>query len=376
MESRVTRLVLISRLVRLRAMSLVIPMAAVTLVASGRQIQIDPFSSRSEVYAPTIPSPEQIKRVPLDSRLRELVSRLDDDSFMVREQATQALVDLELDRMQLYAVLDSDDLSHEQRYRVLTCLRELLIKTPRGALGIQMPQVFFNNQAGGPVEIRIDGFVEGLPAERVLRIGDRIVEIDHRPLDAQEELNVRIQSKKPGDMVHLRIKRLRIDDNGNAVLDAENQPVMDELDIDMELGSADLLDRVPVPEQARRGPSRVEIARRREAEEAAAEFAPPATTILVQGGTAALARGRTGDSSGLAERELDPDVERHPAIRSITQQRKFINEGLMADNEVLRASWSIQMTRLWEQYRDPLLSQSQRDELLGVIQRFSELMGQ
>jgi hypothetical protein len=356
-------------------MALVI--SALTMVTAARgQVQIDPFSSRGRGDSPTIPSPEQIKGVRLDPRIREVVSRLDDDSFMVREQATQALVDLGLDRMQLYAVLDSDDLSHEQRFRVLTCLRELLIKSPRGALGIQMPQQFNINPAAGPVEIRIDGFVEGLPAERVLRIGDRIIEIDHRPLDAPEELNFRIQSKKPGDTVHLRIKRQRTDDNGNIILDAENQPVVDELDIDMKLGSADLLDRVPVPEQFRRGPNGVELLRRREADEAAKEFSPPATTILVQGGTAALSRGLASEFDGLSERELDPDVERHPAIRAIRQQRKFINEGLMADNEVLRASWRIQLTQLWELQRDPMLSESQRAELLGVIERFTELMGQ
>ena len=333
----------------------------------------DPEFVANGNYPFTIPSPEELKGVQVDPRLRELVSLLDDDSFAVRDQATQQLADLEPKRLEVYALLAADDLNTEQRYRVLTVLRDILVKTPRGALGISMAP-FFNN-VGGPVEIRVDGLIQGLPAERVLQIGDVITQVDHLQMATYEDLHYRVQTKKPGEKVHLRVKRQRMDENGVGLRDAEGNSIVEEIDLDMELGSAELLDKVDGPGQLRRQ-SRVELSRRIEAEDAAQTFAPRGRPVSVQGGTAAMSRGFITDGAGGMTRELDPDVERHPWIRTITQQRQYINEGRMVETHALRESWDLQLASLFDQVRDPRLSANQRDELLRVIERFAELMGE
>jgi len=234
----------------------------------------------------------------------------------------------------------------------------------------------FNNPVG-QVEIQVDELIEGLPAARVLQVGDRITQVDHLPMATYEDLHYRVQTKKPGEKVHLRVKRQRVDENGRGLRDANNDPIVEEIDLDMELGSAELLDKADVPGQFRQQ-SRVELSRRIEAEDAAQTFAPRGRTVSVQGGTAAMSRGAINGTfgSGGMGREMDPAVERHPWIRTISQQRQYIAEGRMLETEALRESWDLQLASLFDQVRDARLTPDQRDELLRVIERFAELMGE
>src|ERR1043165_1917174 len=89
-----------------------------------------------------MPSPEELKQVKVDPALRALVQQLEDPSFAAREEATRKLIEASPDRMQLYAILrPGSDITPEQRYRLLAALRENLVKSPRGAIGISMQPV-------------------------------------------------------------------------------------------------------------------------------------------------------------------------------------------------------------------------------------------
>src|SRR5688500_4657765 len=135
--------------------------------ASAQQLQnwqtfpVDDFSQ-----TPELPPREVLEAISVDPALRDLAQRLDDPSFAVREKATHELLERQVDRNQIYAMLEFDSLSAEQRYRLLAAVRDSLVNMPRGALGIQMQQVQFNRQ--GPIEVRVQDLLPNLPAEKVL----------------------------------------------------------------------------------------------------------------------------------------------------------------------------------------------------------------
>ncbi|MCH8007028.1 MAG: glycosyltransferase [Planctomycetes bacterium] len=137
---------------------------------------------------------------------------------------------------------------------------ERVLNIPRGALGITM--TFARPAAAGqPGEVVVNSLLPGLPAERVLKRGDRIGRIDGSPLLSNTDLLRQVQSKRPGDEVVMTVRRIRRDDEGAPVFDEALQPVYEELTVTVALCSAELLDQFQTGSQ--RGPNIVQQARQK-----------------------------------------------------------------------------------------------------------------
>ena len=320
-----------------------------------------------------IPPRAVLGSVSVDPSLRSAVEKLDDASFAAREEATQSILSSEIDRNQIYAMLEFEPLSAEQRYRLLAVVREMLTRMPRGALGISMRPIQFG--VAGPVEIRVEDLIPGLPAERVLRIGDGIVAFDGKPLVTQADLQIRIQSKKPGEKAILTIKRARVDEEGQHVLDANNQIQFDTMDVEIELGSAELLRSSTVNNPGFDRESALERYRQREAAEVAQQYAPKPREIPVKGSlVAASLQSEPGFGRTAAPFRLR-DVDDHPLIRNLIEERTMIAQGQRKLTPALRQQWLQNLKSLM------LLAQKEqqveeRAYLEEVIARYAELLGE
>lgn len=237
----------------------------------GRGTHGDPQMEAPRAVGPlAFPTRQELASVNVTAQVMALVARLDHPCYREREAATQALQDGRDNQRQLYAVLAQEALSAEQRHRLLAVVRQRLLNTPRGALGISMlfeqPDA---NQPGGSV---IMDLLPGLPAERVLQRGDRITHVDGNPLNARNDLIHRVQARRPGDEVQLVVNRVRRDGDGRPLWNEARQPEYETLEIGIVLASAELLrDRAG---NSPPGTSAVEQVRLIEAQHAAQLFAP------------------------------------------------------------------------------------------------------
>lgn len=350
-----------------------------------QQIEL-PRDFRFEQLAPpgatvlfSMPTAEQLQGVRIDPSLRSCVGQLDDPSFATREQATNRLMDDSTDRLQLYAMLSRADLAAEQRYRLLNVLRERLTKTPRGALGISTnPFPMVQQGPGGQPGIRVEDLIPGLPAEHVLRIGDRITHIDSRPVMQMSDLQFIVQCKRPGEKVQLNIQRPQVDADGKFIMDANNQPVLDPMQVEIELGSAERLKEFnsAIGRGQSMQPSPVEAMRLAEAGEAQRKFSPVPQPIAVRGGPMALvaATAQAAGANGSIENCDDPEIDQEPLIQNLIMQRKLIADGRLNDSRPLRDAWKNQLRILIEQVTQPDLSDKDREYLKRVIDRYADLM--
>ncbi len=206
------------------------------LVASLLLLAVGPAAAADAAGSePRPPGPTTAVRV--DPEINRLVADLDDPSYAKREAATAGLFKCPFDRDQFLAVLARDSLSAEQQHRLVAIVCDRLINRPRGALGISM------DRRARQGEILVMDLLPALPAEHVLQIGDRITHLEGAPLKGGDDLVRRVQLTPPGEQVRLRVKRPRLDGDGFPVLDDSRQPQYDELEIDLILGSAELLRR-------------------------------------------------------------------------------------------------------------------------------------
>jgi len=83
----------------------------------------------------------------------------------------------------------------------------------------------------------------GMPASAVLKVGDRIEEIDGKPVSNSNDLVDLIQSRLPGDTVKLRVARPERDERGRPRLDGQGGFVEQRLNVDMQLTTAADLDK-------------------------------------------------------------------------------------------------------------------------------------
>ncbi len=198
-----------------------------------------------------------------------LLEQLDDPSYEARQEASARLSDRAFSIEQIKQRLRRD-LSPEQRHRLLAVYSQRVLNSPRGALGIQMPAAQ-RAAPGQPVEVIVTNLLPGLPAERVLKRGDRIDRIDGVPLLDSNDLITQIQNRRPGDEVVLTVRRLRRDDEGIPVVDEALQQVYEELTVRVALCSADLLDQFQASSPRR--PNIVQQARQKQIADARRNFA-------------------------------------------------------------------------------------------------------
>jgi hypothetical protein len=158
------------------------------------------------------PGGEAGKAVELGAVVRasmdDLVARLGAAEHAVRERASAELhARGEGTLREIEAALRRADLSQEQRVRLRTAARELFLRTPRGALGVE-----FNTQFGGVPNL-IRRVLPNFPAAASLQPGDQILSIDGVRTDSTDEFGrsrgVRpmVISRDPGDVVKVLVRR-------------------------------------------------------------------------------------------------------------------------------------------------------------------------
>jgi hypothetical protein len=204
-------------------------------IIEGRSVQ-----GRQAYPDDPIPPDEELASVEIEPLVLAIVERLDAPEYEEREAATRELLTMDLDdNSQLYAVLSRKRLSPEQRMRLVAAVQDRVLYASRGALGIQMqsPDGLAGEQGG----VVVSDLIPGLPAERVLKVGDRIIAIEGRRVADSTDLVRVVQSRRPGDEVLLAVVRPRRDEAGRIVHDANGRAASDELELRMPLGSTERL---------------------------------------------------------------------------------------------------------------------------------------
>lgn len=137
----------------------------------------------------------------IPASVQRLVANLDDASYLVREQATVDLQAHPSSDEVLLAVLERERLTAEQRHRLLRAMQWRIQERPRGAVGIRM--------SAGRNGVLVTELIADLPAEKVLRVGDQILEINGKVVRENLDLVQVVQRLMPGTEIQMRVLRPR-----------------------------------------------------------------------------------------------------------------------------------------------------------------------
>lgn len=257
-------------------------LAAIVSLALAQQAKPDPDAIllqrqaargqlvKQQIEPPRLPSDADLARIEVSPELVRLARALDGENHAERKAAREAIVARRAAPDELMALLLRRDLGNESRNALVSILRDRIITAPRGALGIRMEGLPDPN--GG---VRISGLVEGMPAERVLRVEDVVESVNGTDLLSQADLIRSVQSLPPGAEVTLRVRRPRRDEAGKPVLEADGRPAFERSEVQLRLGSTeDLEQRDPQQGAAVNALNSVSIERQILAAEAAKRFLP------------------------------------------------------------------------------------------------------
>ncbi len=220
---------------------------------------VQPRSGASRSAA-TLPSRDQLKEIKIDARLLVCIERLGDSTYATREEAMVELLNGGFVKDQIYAALAKLRLTAEQRHRLLVVVQNRLLTTPRGAVGIQV------NPRLRPGKIVVERLLPDLPARNILERGDCITHLNGKPLSSWNEFVQEVQTRAPGSKITVTVERVVAGRRPNRHAVAAHEPKFKTMDVEIELGSADML-RDPVSGQVQRGG---EVYQRLQAEAAAA----------------------------------------------------------------------------------------------------------
>ncbi len=138
--------------------------------------------------------------------VRVLVANLDDHRWFARQAAARQLERYSVSDNALLRVLEEDTLSEEQRQRLMEVLSRRILLRPRGAIGIRM-----NTRVGLPqmrmAGVEVTDVLPGLPAERVLKVGDVITRIDDADIRLTQDLITHVQRMPPGQVIAVTVLR-------------------------------------------------------------------------------------------------------------------------------------------------------------------------
>jgi hypothetical protein len=142
--------------------------------------------------------------------LDRLVEQLNDDSFEVRTDASDALTNsiTGITLAQIESVLQRPDLTPEQRVRLLDAGERLFRREPRAALGVSWGDL------NGPPNSRgvtVGGCIAGFDAANVLKPGDIIIAIGNSKIEDngydRSDLACEIVSHDPGEELPITLVR-------------------------------------------------------------------------------------------------------------------------------------------------------------------------
>lgn len=182
--------------------------------------------------ADPLPTDAEIARVPVPPDLLQIARAFDSDSYAERAAAREQLSARKATANELMAVLLRRDLTVDARHAFVSQLAFAIMNAPRGALGIRMEGPLMRETG-----VRVTGLVPGMPAERVLEVGDLLREIDGKPLVDRSELIRTVQSLAPGVEIQLLVRRIRRDAEGRVLVGPDGAELTDELRVRMRLGS-------------------------------------------------------------------------------------------------------------------------------------------
>ena len=183
-------------------------------------------------------SPEKLAKVTPPPAVLNLLRDLDDPSFQVREAASQKLLDQTFSDETIWCVLDRFPLSEEAHSRLLTVALRRVSERPRGALGIRMGQ-----PPEGQVGVVIQATLTDMPAEKFLKAGDVIEEIDSVQIRTTEDLVDAIRTYPPGREIKIKLRRPEKDAQGRPLIGPDGKMIERPVDVVMPLGNANDLDK-------------------------------------------------------------------------------------------------------------------------------------
>lgn len=135
-------------------------------------------------------------------RSRELVEELASESFVTRELAEDELQsDPTLTLEDLERELGRDDLTDEQRLRLLKAASVRFAIEPRAAMGIDL------STEPSELGVRIDGTIAGFDSAEKLRANDIIAVIGDIEIRSQMDLQAAIVSRSPDEVVPVEVVR-------------------------------------------------------------------------------------------------------------------------------------------------------------------------
>ena len=150
------------------------------------------------------PPPAAPPAVPVPAELRALVDALASPDFKVRDEASTRLSDdAAFTLPQIESALKDDNLSHEQRYRLLAAARERFERTPRAAMGVQFAPNLRDR-------IFVGKTFEPFASHQLLEEGDLIVEaagVKVSGPNAQWTIQGIIVARDPGDVLPIVVRR-------------------------------------------------------------------------------------------------------------------------------------------------------------------------
>lgn len=230
-----------------------------------RAIRAQPSRPAPAVLESYVPSREQLDQIEIGAALLSCIERLGDSTYGLREQATVELSTGEFRREQVYAALARLELTAEQRHRLLTAVTNELLSTPRGAVGIGIDQRL------EPESIVVRTLLPNLPAREVLVEGDRITHLNGELLPNWPTFVRRVQTSKPGTKIVVTVERM-VSGRRQTRLDiAAREPKFKTIEVEIELGSAELL--LDASGQVQRS-GEVYLRLQAEADDAARTFGP------------------------------------------------------------------------------------------------------
>ena len=91
--------------------------------------------------------------------------------------------------------------------------------------------------------VEVNDLLPGMPAEKVLKRGDRILSIDGRQVARMDSLISIVQVERPGQKVTLEVDRPTRDAAGRELRGADGMPVVERLVVEMVLASSEQLEK-------------------------------------------------------------------------------------------------------------------------------------
>lgn len=325
-----------------------------------KEAPVAPVPQEKRITAPkivrlgtTLPSDETLRAIIIAPKVLELLDQMGDSKWSVRQAATDELHELPVADEVLLAVLLQQELDVEQRARVIDVIARRITEAPRGALGIRMRRVIGQNQG-----VIVEALLDGLPARKFLKVGDRIVGLDGYAVNSSEDLTAIVQSKTPGDNIKVDVMRNQVDAQGARVVGADGRPRQEEISFTFPLGSVDQL----TASGGVSASTRVVAARLRVVQLIQARFSDRPIRI------------RTPRVLAEDDAYLDRSADTHPSVVWLRRRLELMQIGLAEFDIDTRREATQRLTELMVDAQDEERSPAERAWIERVLKRYIELV--